>query len=451
MSLNVSFKGYTVDENGDRIDCKFQVYYVRQNVWNDVRDTSSQYYSCNAGDSDSLTQDGELKAGDVIFLCFWQGDGSGGDTPDSRDNIFDRFSFIKIVHDGSTADYDIDVQLKPKAPPTINWYLNSVRTINRTVTAYDNSYDYMSWTYDDNTMYHRKTYYGATLFPKVDELTTEYDWDDPNDSVDGYESNNTHSYSDIGDYSVKIHVTNAWGLDSTGTIDIRIKYNSPIAGVVFDPDGVTNKIHTTESDTITAAIQDEDSRISSIEHHWIVRDRDDGSTISDDTVDTNTTLDYEYTKTIQVLQKHFAKQIISWNDGYDDQTIEYERELIITNWLPLVNFNITYLNDKTVKFTPNCSDIDGDVVEYKWDLYALIPFTEDGYSLAKTVTNNDDSEVTINFEQSGHYKMLLTATDDYGGSATFAKEFDVTIGAGECATMDISSDMFFMFRNVKYY
>lgn len=448
MGLNISFKGSVYDENDNAIDCKYQVHYVTQNVWNDVRDTDTEYYSANAGDSDSLSQDGKLDAGDIVLVCFWQGDGNGGATPDNRDSLFDRFGVYTIVHDGSTSSYVFDVKLMPKVKPTISWYLNNIRTINRDVVAIDNSYDWTKWTYDNKDMFHRQSYYGVSVFPKVDLLTVEYDWGDDNDNVDGYESSNTHQFTAIGDYTVKIHVTDEWTLDDTATIDIRIKYNIPIGLLSFSPDGVSTKIHTTEDDTITADITDEDSRITNIDHHWIVKNRDDGSLISDTLVDSDTTLDYSYTKTIQVLQKHYATQDISWNDGYDDQEFTYSKELIITNWLPLVNMSISYINDKSVKFIPNCSDIDGSIVEYKYELYVLVPFTDQGYTLAKTDVLTTDDTLQVNFDSNGHYKMVLTAKDDVGGKSSFEKEFDITIGAGVCDDISMNNDMFFMFRNI---
>jgi len=436
MGLNISFKGYAHDEDDNKIDCKFQVYFARQDVWNNVRDTDKNYYSCNAGDDDALTQDGTVKKGDVILLTFWQGDGSGGATADNRDGLFDRFSVHKIIHDGETDEYVVEAMLKPKTAPNISWYLNSVRTINKTVRTYNYTNDKLTWTYDDNTFYHTKKVGTYEVFPKVGELTSVFDWTDDEDDVDGYEDTNNHSYTVIGDYKPKIKVTNAWDLSSENEKDLRIKYNRPIGALTFDPNGTTNQVHTTEDSTSEANITDIDERITEIEHHWIVRDRDNGDEISNATVDTNTTLDYSFTKTIEVLQKHYSKQIIKWNDGYDDIITNYERELVITNWIPLVNFKYKFVSETKIKFTPDCSDLDGDVVNYKWDLHSLIPFKNGEYVLSLNTTNDDDAVVEIEFETPGHYKMVLTATDDYGGSAAFVTEFDVT-GESDCAGTDL--------------
>lgn len=532
MALNIGFKGFVHDENGDQIDCKFQVLYQKPNKWNNVRETSAGYYSCNAGDADSLSQDGEVKNGDMILLAFWQGDGSNniggqydnilsdgtftqgvkltspivdncefyfngiagydaskppelmffsvngetikidfateyngesftvisdgvpyngiftkaddfanpvvltpavaGGTGDTRDAIFDRFGVFAIRHDGATADYTINVQIKPKLKPDINWALPETGTINRVIDAVNNSDDESAWSFEGTMFYHRKSYYGRTIFPKVGLLNSTYNWNDDNDDVPGYEDEDDHSFTHIGIYNVQLKVRNAWGLTSDDDKDIKIKYNVPIGALTFDPDGVNTKVHTTESSTGTASITDEDSRITKIEHNWVIRNRDNNTLIERTLVEENTTLDFAYTKTIDVLQKHYGEQKIYWNDGWEDQELLYTKELPITNWLPLVNFDYIFVNDSRIKFTPKCSDLDGTVDRYKWQLQALIPFKDGEYSVAKTDIFDDDREVSIDFTAAGHYKMVLYATDDFGGTASIAKEFDVTL-TGDCA------------------
>jgi len=452
MGLNVSFKGFAKDENDVAIDCKFQIHFVRQNKWNNARNTTESYYSFNAGSEDGLTQDGDMKSGDVILLTFWHGNGSGdGDdslllnTPANRDDVFDRFCVFAITHDGTTQDYVVNVQLKPKLVPNIVWTLPTTGTINRTITALNTSNDETNWVYGTKTFYHRNSYYGRVVFPKVGLLTSTYDWVDPNDAVIDYESSNTHSYTQIGDYVVKLKVVNYWELVSNSTKPIRLKYNVPIGGLSFNPDGVTVKVHTTENSTSTASITDEDNRISSINHNWVIKNRNTLALISDTLVDTNTNKAYSYNKVISVLQKHYSKQVISWNDGWENLVVTFEKELVITNWLPLVNFNFIFLNDTRVRFTPVCSDIDGFVDRYTWNLYALVPFQTGTYALSKTDVFTDDRNVVINFDSAGHYKMVLTARDDYGESASVSREFDVTL-SGDCELSGgmTSTDVFFI-------
>jgi hypothetical protein len=407
-----------------------------------VRSTDSAYFSCNAGDDDSLGQEGELKDGDVILLTYWYGDGNGGDTVDNRDNIFDKFAVTSITHDGETAEYSFDVQILPKEAPIISWTLSPEnKTINRDITVDDNTSDEKGWTYNDTYLKHDKVYYGETVFPKVGVFTKKYDWDDDN----GYVDDTVHQYDTIGDRTVKTKITDAWDLTSEGSIDISVKYNPPIGKVTFDPDGYSTKVHTTEDDTITADITDEDSTITEIEHHWIVKDRDNGDVISDDTIDTNTELDYEYTKTIEQLQKHYASQVIKWNDGYDDLEFTYTKELHITNWLPLVNFDYKFATSTKMEFTPKCSDIDGEVIRYLWKLYALIPFKDGEYVEAIVIDNDSDDKVTIEFNNYGHFKMVLEATDDYGGKASYTKEFDVNGGTECVGTSGFVDDFYFIF------
>ena len=552
MGINVSFKGNVYDENDNIIDCKYQVHYVRQNVWNSVRSTSSGYYSANAGDADSLTQDGSLKANDVVLIAFWQGDGSmvSGDeynvqltntqsnngitftdpTPpedtaifefngknydmtlpaevmyftvngvelkidyareytgdpfgvtfngvfyvgtfavneiysaptaltvqnistitNNRDELMDRFGVYAITHDGTTSDYVFNVQIRPKLKPNISWTLPTTGTINRDITAVNNCDDETSWTYGSLTMHHRKTFYGRTVFAMVGLLASTYNWNDNNDTIPGYEASNIHQFTQIGDYIVDLHVVNAWNLKNNAQKSIRLKYNVPIGNMSFTPDGVSTKVHTTEDSTYIANITDEDSRITNVDHKWLIKNRDTNVVISEDLIASNSNLSYQYTKTIAVLQHHYGKQVISWNDGWVDQVLTYTEQLPITNWIPLVNFTDIFLNDTNVRFTPNCSDIDGTIIEYTWKLYALIPFQSGQYTLAKTYVKVDSTPLEVIFDTSGHYKMMLTAKDDYGDTATFYKEFDIT-GSGGCAAVELAvDDTFFIFPDkVKY-
>jgi len=446
MSLNVGFNGFVYDESGNAIDAKFQAHYVRQGVWNSVRDTTAQYYSFNAGDADSLTQDGTLLSGDVVIITCWYGDGAGGVTRADRNGIFDKFAAVAITHDGVTSSYTVNIQLMPKTAPTISWTHSSTGTINRTFAAYDYSYDYYNWTYSGHTMTHRAAYYGVSIFPYVGQLVTNYQWD-----TNGvFDTPNTHTYTGIGDYAITIRVTNAWNLTSEGTAPIRIFYNKPILSTAFTPDGVNTPIRVTDTATMLDTVTDEDSRVTSIDHTWIVNDRTTGANISTTVTHTGTELSYNYNELIQALAKHYAKITVNWNDGFADQVSTVTTELTITNWKPIVNYTYQFLSDTLMEFTPNCSDIDGTVVDYKWDLYTLVPFTSNQYTLAKTDDLTVSDPLRITFNSVGHFKMRLTAKDDYGDTAYLEQEFDVTGGSGTCAA-NTTEGFSFIFPNTIHY
>jgi len=293
MALNITFTCNNVyDENGNAIDCKYQAYYPEHGVWTDVKDTDSQQYNFNAGDSDGLTQNGELKAGEHVVICFWQ----DSDSNSNRSGLKDRFSYIVHTHDGSTSTYVQDVQLLPKTAPTVNGYLLDEGLRNHQVRISNFTNDSYEWTYSDATHYHNRNYEnGELLFDSVakgptktevdskgnyyyldadadssynDYLNMDMDWKDSNDNVDSYENHASHTFTEIGDYKPVMRATNLYGLSATKEFSIRIRYNAPVGCVTFDKDNYLIG----DDIKVTACIEDVDSTINNITHRWVIED-----------------------------------------------------------------------------------------------------------------------------------------------------------------------------------
>ena len=490
MALNITFTcNKVVDENDNTIDCYYQAYYPEHGVWTDIKQTEDGQYNFNAGDSDGLTQDGELKNGQHVVICFWQ-DKSGHETGD-RTGLKDRFSYIVITHDGSTSVYVNDVQLLPKQPPAISGSLVSEARRNARVRFYNYTEDSHAWYYNDILHRHTRTYGSELLFDSImkrtsiayDSDTSKYifldadvsddykeylnmdiDWKDDNDDTNGYENNASHVFTEIGDYKPVVRAVNKYGLESTKEFSIRIKYNPPVLACTFDPDGTSTPVRVGDTVTVKANITDVDETIVDLTYRWIVKDRDDGSVISsedvevehsgshaakcgdDDNGEESLDLKYEYSKEIEVSQKHYAEQDTTWCDGYDKNQLVKDFELPITNWLPVTSFDLIMLSNKSIRVVPHCTDKDGKIVKYRWRLYLLLPFSSEWSEVWSYDTDKDDS-IDITFDASGHYKMVLTSTDDYGDSTSAEKEFDITIATGGvCDTSKvISNEVFFLF------
>jgi hypothetical protein len=449
MALNVTFTcNEVVDENGDAINCKYQAYYPEHNVWNDVRDTELFQYNCNAGDGDSLTQTGSLLGGQHIVIAFWV-------NGDDRTGLKDRMAYHVITHDGSTNTYVIDVELRPKTAPSCNWYLTTSATINRNVTAYTQASDEIQWTFDGTTHYHKNKYGSEVIFDSIGDLIETYDFDEG----DGYESTRSHTYSTVADYTAKHRVINEYSLESTCEKPIRLKYNRPIGCLTFSPDGLGSGDEVRKGDTVAtnACITDEDSRITEIKYNWIIKDRDNNSTIIRDTlVDTNTTLDYSYDSTILELQDTFGKQSITWNDGWEDHTVYKTRELSITNINPEVLISKMDLSSKEKRFEQVSTDDDGSVVSWDWRIYLLMPFSGDWVEVYQTTS--DGSPIEILFNEAGKYKTKITVKDDFAkfsttngtpsGSAFAEIEFDISASGNCTSAMGGEDDIFFIFPDV---
>jgi hypothetical protein len=449
MALNITFTcNEVVDENNNPINCKYQVYYPEYGVWNDVRDTELFQYNCNAGDGDSLTQTGTFLSGDHAIVVLWVG---GND----RSGLKDRMAYHVITHDGVTNTYVLDVQLKPKTAPSCSWYLSTSATINREKTAYSYASDDYSYNFGGVTHYHHRQYGSEIIFPSIGDLVITFDFDEG----DGFASTNKHTYSVIGDYVAKHKAVNQYSLESICERNIRLKYNTPIGCLSFTPDGVGSGDEVQKGDTVTttACITDEDSRITNIAHHWIIKDRSNNSNIIRDTkIADNTNLSFSYNKELLELHDTFGYQYITWNDGWADYTITKYREIQVKNINPEVSISKIDLSAKEKRFVQESSDADGTVTSWTWKIYLLMPFSGDWVEVHSTTT--DGSPIEIMFNEAGRYKTEVIVEDDfrkysttnttYAGYASTEIEFDIS-ASGTCTTGGaLQDDVFFIFPDV---
>jgi len=412
MSLNKTFTCNIIkDEDDNDIDCYYQGFHIRTRTWNDVRFSENFQYSANLGDDDWLGQEGEVKKGDKILLCFWF---NGED----RNGLKDRLSSIIVELTNDNA-YVNDVLLKPKTNPKCGFRLNKENlTVNTKQTTTDISTDDISWKYNDIVHYHHRTIENELIFDSIGNLAIKYDWD----AGDGWGEESEYSYTEIGDYSVSQRVLNQYDLKKICTQDQRVKYNRPQGHLDFIKDDI---VKTTDNVDVNADIIDDDSTITQIKHKLIIRDRDNGDLLQDIEIEENTDLDYSYNRVIEVLQKHYFTQIILWNDGYDDRSIEYTKELKITNWCPEVQIYKEDYTELDKVFSHISNDKDGEVVKFLWRIYFIAPFKDEDFTLVHefTAVNSDEWEVQFNIP--GIYKIQIEVTDDYGCSTSSDLEIEI--------------------------
>jgi hypothetical protein len=440
MALNVTFTcNQIVDENDNPINCKYQVYYPDYSKWNTVRDTEFYQYNCNAGDGDSLTQSGSFLSGDKAVIVFWQ---NGND----RTGLKDRMAWYTITHDGITSVYNIDVQLKPKMDPTCSWSLTSSSLKDQQVTATSFADDEDTWYYNGTLMRHQRKYGSEVILPSIEVMTITYDFG----AGDLWQSSNQYTYDTVADYTAKHKVLNAYGQTAECTKSIRVKYNSPVGSISFTPDGVGggDLVYMNDSVNVAANITDIDSRITSIEHHFVVKDKNNNSNwLVDTTEGNNTDLTFDYDKTIPSLDDVFGYQYIYWNDGWGDLIVTYNRELTITNTLPTVSIFKTDLSSKQKRFAQTSNDLDGSVVSWEWEIFLEMPFGA-GWTSVWDDTNSGE-DIDVQFTASGHYKTVLTVTDDVGGQATTEVEYDITADGTTTGTCSgFGNDLYFIFPDV---
>lgn len=436
MALNITFTcnaNNIVDENETPIDCNYRAYYVRQDKWNDTRTSDQQQFNFNAGDEDSLSQTGELKANDVVIICLWQDTLDDGNTSLTTSGLKTRFTTFAIVHDGLKTQYIIDPQLKPKMDPTCDWSIDQSQIINEQYTATPLSDDEDSWIYKEHSFYHRRLYYTKLVFDSVGNITDTYDFN--NDGT--FVSNNQYTYTTIADQTAHHKALNSYNLESTCTKTIRTFYHVPTPDIVFTPNMTTNAVFF--DDTLIVDFEgynhDIDSRITSLdsELRYIANDN---TVITTDSIVTGNTQNIQTTKTIDMLSRIIAYMTVNWNDGWSDLSFDYSEIRTVENTLPTTSLSMTNLTARNKRFTHLSSDIDGDIVRAEYNLYLLMPF-EAGWTLVQSTINQGiqlDDPVEVTFAQNGKYKMVLDVRDDADtripapyGEATDSIEFEITI------------------------
>ena len=437
MALNKTFTCNIIkDENDNDIDCYYQGYHVRTGTWNDVRYSENQQYNCNLGDGDWLTQDGEAQNGDIIILNFWVSDDE--DTKDTRTGLKDRLCSIIITLTGDST-YINDIQLKPKTKPQCGFtFTDNTPTINVEVGTIPNINDNFTYTFNDITHYHYRTLQNELIFDSIGNLTLKYDFD----AGDGWNTDISYTYVDTGDYTVSQKVINSYDLSKICSQDLRVRYNPPIPGMNFD---YTSPLHTTEDITVNADIKDIDSRITSIKHKLIIRDRDNNDLLQDIEIDENTTKDFSYTRTIEVLQKHFFTQIVYWNDGFDDVSITYRKEVNITNWCPEVTILKVDDTDTNKIFTQTSSDKDGDIIAWHWKIFFIAPFSDGEYTEVYNYTADNGDDWEVGFTVNGDYKVQIEVTDDYGCKISDITAFEIATECNENVSKTETSNIKFIF------
>jgi hypothetical protein len=417
LALNKTFTcNSIIDESSNLINCWYQGYHVRTGKWNDVRYSDYNQYSCNLGDGDWLTQTGEVFNGDEVILVFWDSD------ENYRSGLKNRLCSILITID-SKSTYINDIQLKPKLGPKCGFILDYNKpTINNPIEAIDKSTDDTFYEYNNITHYQIREYSSELIFDSVGIENIKYDWDEGS----GWGEDSIYYYASINDYNISQQVTNYYSLSAICTQPLRVKYNSPIPGLIFD---YIDPIHTTEEVSVEAIIEDIDSRIYNIDHKVIIRNRDTLDLLEDNLISNSTWLSYKYDYTINILQKHFFTQVLYWNDGWDDLTIYYNNELPITNWCPDVTIIKEDQSTNTKKFIQTSTDKDGDVVKWLWKIYFIPPFSSGEYVEVYREEAQTSDDFTVGFTVGGSYKVEITVQDDYGCYSSDEIIFDIL---GEC-------------------
>ena len=383
---DITFTGKMYDENGALINGTVEGFTSPQNKWSGAKASQLNEYTINVGDGDWLTNDGSIAENEVVLLKFVSASG-----------------IAVISHTITNADISTrlvvqDVQLLPIQAPTCGLNLAITGTVNNIVTATNTSSDQYQWEYMGKTHHQRYDWYGTVVFPEIGIASVEYDFGD------GYSASNTYVWDTIGTYMVSSKTTNKNGQTRICAKEIVIGYNVPTGCVQFDK----GTYILNDTVRVTGCITDADNRIIGIDHIW-----------EEVITDTNLIKDYVYTKVLDEVKTYTAKQIIRWNDGFEDKVVEFTRPLSMANQPPVVDIVVTEGVD-TYTFNSNAVDPEGMLSRVDWVVYTCKQeiMGDTGPCDWVEVYRTTGEIIELSVGKTGNYKIAATAYDNLNATGT---------------------------------
>lgn len=415
MANNI-MTGYIVDENENHITGSVVRYFgIHRNTQGvlsitETRLAEDDRYSFNLIDPDWLGNSVPFIDGEQVAIIAWQ-----HESQDKLDIDLVRFGMFFFPHDGRDT-YVQDMQLLPKAKPSCNLEASGDKA-GEEITFNANASDLFQWEYLGMTHYHRDSIFGHVI-SSVNSLTIEYDYGD------GWVTTNKHTFTTAGSYTVRTRITNVFGLFSICEKVFDFNYNAPSGCITFSNNEpvIYNVID------ITACIQDSGNTIVNVDHYW-----------EGDFIASNTDLTFVYDIALNTNKTHIAKQVITWFDGFENQTVIFEKELTMGNIPPEFDLVDTLINEEqtvsTFEFTMDkLRDPDGDdtKVNTKWKIEFKTPIDmlyktvyDPGYN--KIITQDP---VVFDFNVTGYYRITATAVDELGAETT--KTTIINVLAQDC-------------------
>ena len=228
--------------------------------------------------------------------------------------------------------------------------------------------------------------------PGADQLTYTWNFGDDSDTVTGTDV--THIFSDNGDYTVTLTVTDEEGGETAQTLDVRV---NNVAPEISSIDGETN---VDEGEEVTYRAIASDAGDDELTYTWNFGDGSDVTT--GENVNHVFAQDGIYDATLIVEDDDGAKTT---------QNIE----ITVNNVAPTVETESTKTGDEgqIVQFTATVADPGDDELTVTWDF-------GDGSDtiMGENVLKDTASHIEHIFVDNGLYQASVTVTDDDGASVT---------------------------------
>lgn len=399
MSLNITLAGFVYRSSGSlsNLDVKYQMFFYQNgtasspDAWNNVRIVENTgYYSTNLGDGDWLGQSGTVLDDSKIVMVFWAGSPLGDDR-NADCSILTEWGATEITISGASI-YVLDTQVKTNYSPDLIWSLIASGYVDTDYSTTNSSDDIHQWTFGSAEMYHWYQKYGETINTINQVDTTSYWWGDTGSDIDlPSASIGTHQWGAAGYYDVDVVIEDKCSSTSSGTDQIQIFYHAPTGDITMTPsDPDPNQVI-----TFQWTGTDIDNRITSID--WVINDSGAyGNTDTSTSASKNTTVSHSNglgtdwcgqsgnSGAFTNPGSHSIEITINWNDGFTDQTLDYDEAFAQDRFLgPSVSFTqipLPAIMSSGTRFVNTSSEKDrvglglSACDEYDWR------FTDDGVS-----------------------------------------------------------------------
>jgi hypothetical protein len=386
MALSFTFSGNVVDKDENSLECNYQVYYYRQNVVSDIKRTDQQQYNTNAGQDDQLTINGELRNGDIILIRFWN---------DSND----QFCIYKAIYNGGLYIAQ-DVKLLDSQSPSGTLNVSNVVLGQQSISSVVASDEYQ-YSYAGTTLYHKNNWYGFNLINEVGVNEILYNYDN-----NGFSNSNTYVFDSIGEYGVDAKIINNSNKETVLSDTFRILKAEPTISIYSSPSS-PNK-----NELVNISIENTDMHSSIVSQTYYIDDIE----VSE--------LQHSFSE----IRVYIFKVSTLWSDGFNEYTKTTTHTIDIAS-LPIV-IDLEKSNiDNIYSFDINETLGDGALASVLWKIFYKLPFSDNQVEVYQTYGNAQEDFTFVN---SGEYRVVATATCEFGTSDTDYENIVLVSDITEC-------------------
>lgn len=401
--LNVTFTGNTL------IECYYQLYFEQANKYSNIRTTELQQYNINAGDSDCLTQDGNLVLNTYVYLIFWTG---------TQDKLtLNKFCYFKIKYDNKST-YVNNIQLQGKSTIS-NTISASYTTVDKPVVFSTSVNLFNTYTYNSIIFYQ-----DPNFFPiYVTSRNISY-----GDNLNG--TDNSHNYTNVGSYNITYTITTSLNQTATSNTNITLKYPKPIDTITYTP----TSINVGNTIKVSSVVNNLKNNLINIKRYI------NNNLINENNLSNNTT-NYNLLNYVSTID---YKDEIYWFDGIDNQVDTVSISIPIESRPPTIHLTNVGISNNEHSISNEYTSIDGIVEFIQWELYYAIQ-KYDSQDIVEILIYQSDklsdfSNLNLILNHSGQYIVKATVFDSNDNTATDSVDFNVICENGGSGTIYIRND-----------